>query len=332
MEEQQVNTQPTNESQSNSALPANVLTLDIVSGVFAAAGAVASVVTQQMAFAAVPLAVSVGVHLYNRKQSVEALDKYYDHLIRQQNVHIVDTEEKLQTLTGELTQFKVDSQDALAQGLEQQAQVHLAKVEELLGQITQLQERALELGQTDEGLREYIQALEGKHLELADVVAQLKQIENYSQALQTNPSAADLYYLRGQSHEHLGDKEGAIHDYTQAIRADGHYAKAYHSRGLVLLSLNQRKKAIDDLRQAYKLYFEQEDIDNYQKVRALAKEVYDLSSESEKESMAVAQDEFEGQVPEGEKIKIAVSESASFPLGGLFSDSDDSKMLTPDFS
>ncbi|ACK69540.1 Tetratricopeptide TPR_2 repeat protein [Gloeothece citriformis PCC 7424] len=263
MEEQQVNHQ--SDSNTPSQLSSTVNILDGVSGVFALGGAIASLVTQQVALAAFPVALSVGVHLVNRRQSINALQQHFQAMTLQQNLHIVKIEQKLQTLEEQLGQFKQESWLAL----ETQEQDYTVQINNLSEQIKQLQQQTTDLDQST-------QSLDSKQHQLTEVVEELRQLENYSQALRSEPTAAQVYYKRGFSYQRLGDKQGAIEDYSEAIRLDSKYAQAYHSRGILYGELGQRKLAVADLRQASKLYFDQGEIESYQKARDLGKELYDL--------------------------------------------------------
>lgn len=269
------------QTEATTAKPSsNATILDAVSGVFAIGGAVASVITQQVAVAAFPLALSVGVHLLNRRQSINALQQHIEQMVLQQNLHIVKAEQKLQAVQEELGQFQKESWLAL----ETQSQEYKALIAKLSEEIQQLQQQSSNLDQS-------VQSLESKQQQLTDVVEELRQIENYSQALQTEPSAAHVHYQRGFSLQRLGNKEGAIADYSQAIQLDPKYAAAYHSRGVLYGELGKRKLAVADLRQASKLYFDQGDIDSYQKARDLGKDLCDFRDVMEEQVTVNSQSE-----------------------------------------
>lgn len=316
MEEQQVN--PTeNQAQAEDKAASRANLLDGISAVAAAIGVGASLATQQTIFVALPLAASVGVHLYNRRQSLEAINQHYETMMRQQNLHIVRTEQKLTDLTAELAQFKQDSEA----NLEAVDQENNLKMDGLSEQIKQLQSYTTELvDQTEKNLQNSLLSLESQHQKLADVVGELCQIENYSQVLRANPKAADAYYQRGVSHQHLGDKQGAIEDYTEAIHLDHECAKAYHNRGIVYGEIGNRKSAVDDLRQAAKLYFEHGDIDSYQQARDLAKQYYDMRDlipEEEAKSETFAEP-VQPEMDDKGKVKLNVPSTLSVSANNIF--------------
>ncbi len=250
--------------------------LDAVTAIGAIGGAAASLLTQQVALAATPLALSVIVHVFNRRQSLQQMEQHYQQMILLQNQHIVDTQSQLKTLSENFTQYQGESRTALTQ----QAESHAVQFESLLVKIQELQTQTSELNSLTSNLNQWLQSLESQHQQLANVVGEMRQIENYSQALRVrNNSAAQIYYQRGQSHQRLGDKTGAVADYTEAIRLAPNYAPAYHNRGVLYAELNQRRAAVEDLRRAAKLYFEQGEIESYQQARDLSKEFYDLHEE-----------------------------------------------------
>jgi tetratricopeptide (TPR) repeat protein len=45
----------------------------------------------------------------------------------------------------------------------------------------------------------------------------LRQIDNFTQSIRSNPNEAEVFYRRGLSHQNLGDKEEAVADYSEAF-------------------------------------------------------------------------------------------------------------------
>ncbi len=118
------------------------------------------------------------------------------------------------------------------------------------------------------------QQLQSQYDELASKITKLT-------LTQTNvSSSAKLYYQKAIDYEQMGEKLKAIEEYTKAIKIDSEYAEAYSSRGILYTELGSKKAAVEDLRSAAKLYFEQGDLDNYQKTKNMTKEIHQLDSTS----------------------------------------------------
>lgn len=261
--------QPVENSTPNNPLPLHNI-LDGVSAVCAFGGAVAGALTQSAAVVAFPLAGAVCVHLFNRRRLMEETTQHYETLIRQQNLHIVNHQSSIKALSEQLQQLQHEWQEKL----EQQDRVHLKRFGRQEEEYVEMQQLFTELGQCH-------QQLETEHRQLADIVGELRQIENFSQALQANSDAAETYYQRGLSHQRLNDRQGAVADFTEAIEFNPLCAKAYHARGVLHADSGDRKAAVFDLREAAKLYFDGGDIKSYQKARDLVRDLYNLGVEGD---------------------------------------------------
>lgn len=232
---------------------------EIGSAAVSIGGAIATIVGQPAFFATIPLSVSVTLNLFNRKRLLnEMLTSHNQDVATLQ--HSLTTTEA--TLNGNIENLNANL------GLQ------LKELERVTGDNRQQLQADLTL--KEQNLRESLQNLEHEHNQVAKIVAELQQIENLSQGIRNNPDHADFYYRRGLSHQHLGDKQGAIADYSKAIELDSDHAGAHHQRGILSAELGDRRQGVDDLRRAAKLYFEQGDIDSYQQARDLSKEFYEI--------------------------------------------------------
>lgn len=209
-------------------------------------GAIASAVSQQVAFASIPLCLSVTLSLVNRKRLLDS--------ISQSN----------QTGVAQLIQENVQTQ---------------AKLGTLTEQLAEVQQLTTALEQPTSNIQNCTQSLK-EQTNIEKMVDHLREIETCTQTIRIKPKYANAYYNRGISYQQLGDKEGAIGDYTEAIRINSSYAEAYHARGLARAELGNKKGAIEDLREAAKLFFEKGDMANYQTARDLIKKFHELDSQS----------------------------------------------------
>ncbi len=166
----------------------------------------------------------------------------------------------------------------------------LGKIVASLGQFSDhlqtLQAQVGDLGKGTKDLHDYTRILGTEQKQIEEVVDYLRQIENLTHAIQSDPSHAKAYYNRGLTHQRLGDAEAAVLDYTEAIQVNDTYAKAYHNRGVARAAIGDRKGAVEDLRTAAKHFFEQGDVASYQRARDLAKRVHEVGNPA-KESKEV---------------------------------------------
>jgi Flp pilus assembly protein TadD len=72
-------------------------------------------------------------------------------------------------------------------------------------------------------------------------------IATFSEAIQLNPHAAELYYRRGLSHFKLGSFHAAAFDYTEALNRDRDRHEFYFARALVRLELRHLPGALEDV-------------------------------------------------------------------------------------
>ena len=92
-------------------------------------------------------------------------------------------------------------------------------------------------------------------------------IADYSEAIWIDPDNTTAYFYRGLARTRLGNKLGAIADYTEAIRINPDDAMPYFYRGVARTKLGGEAGAVEDLQTAAKLFAEQGDRVNYQKVQ-----------------------------------------------------------------
>lgn len=222
-------------------------------------GVIASIAMNNPVFASIPLTVGVGCNLISRKQLSDSLVESYN----QQEETINKLMATLEANNSQLNAKLMENQTDLANRLEK----------------LQLSVRD-SLAQQEKNINSEIKRLELQYQDLNNVVSNIKELENVSQELRSQPDSADFFYQRGLSYEKLGNHTGAIEDYTEAIKQDSSLAKAYHKRGVLYLYGEMKQKAVDDLRKAALLYFEQGDIDSYHQAREMSRNIHELRDDS----------------------------------------------------
>lgn len=220
-------------------------------------GAIGAFVFEQPAIAAIPVAIGVSCNVVSRNQLAANLIESHN-----ENQEAIN---KLQTIVegnqNDLTSNINMNQANLSE------QIRILKNEST----TNFDNLKLEFNH-------HLENLKIQQDKLTDIVSNLREVESFSQELRAKPDSAEFYYQRGMSHENLGNKQGALEDYNEAIKQNNDFAPAYHKRGVIHLDLGEKQEAVDDLRKAALLYFEQGDIESYQKARDMSRKIHDLRS------------------------------------------------------
>lgn len=233
-------------------------------------GSVASLISQNILFASLPLSVCVALNLANRRRPID--------LITQENQKAIATiieqnREEQTNLSKQLQQIEQFTDDRLAR----QTKDNQTNLTTLSTQIKKAEQLISDLNKLTQTQGDRLKNLDGHQNHLEKAVGYLSEIDNCTQALQLISPSAELYYRRGDSHRYLGNKQRAVEDYSKAIELEPHHALAYHHRGLVNADLGNKKVAVEDLRKAAKFYFEQGDLDNYQKTKDMSLALHELN-------------------------------------------------------
>ena len=235
--------------------------MDALSGLGAVGGAAASVATQQIAFATVPLSVAVMLKIFSRQQQVQALTEANQSL----NSTVVTVQKKLVSLAEEAQQVSKEHR-RLIDGLNQANNQHNLET--------------LTLGEK----------LEEHNARLAEQAGQLDAFDSMLQSIkeisavglaEAHMMSAEAHVNRGSHQEKLGHIEIAIEEYTQAIKQSPNYAEAYLCRAMAKVQLGRKQSAVIDFNVATKHFFEAGDLANYQRSKDL---VSNLHREEEAES------------------------------------------------
>jgi tetratricopeptide (TPR) repeat protein len=246
---------------------------EVVSVIGSVGGSFALLVSKNFLFASLPLSVCVALNLANRRRLVN--------LVTQENqkaiATIIEQNQAEQTnLSKQLQQLQQSTDERLAQ----QTKDNQTNLTTLSTQIKKAEQLISDLNKLTQTQSDRLKNLNHHQNHLEKAVGYLSEVDSCSQAIQLSPFSAELYYRRGDSHRHLGNKQRAVEDYTKAIELEPHHALAYHHRGLVNSELGNKKAAVEDLRQAAKFYFEQGDLGNYQKTKDMSLALHQLNSDN----------------------------------------------------
>lgn len=233
--------------------------VELASIIGAGGAALASLITQNpivISATALPLTIAIGLGLVNRR----------------------DLEQKLaDAQRGQRDLMSILLQQGQEQGnLQSSMGIHEQRIEQMQDQLVLIQNWSAEVNQGTKELSDYTRILGTEQKQIEVVVGCLREIETYTQAIQLNPNYAKAYYNRALTHQRLGELESALADYSEALRLNPEYARAYHNRGIARAHVGEKQAALEDLRQASKYFFEQGDIDSYQKSKELIKRLHDF--------------------------------------------------------
>lgn len=280
-----------NQAQTGSNNLPNILDVLSVAGIVG--GSVASLVTQQVAFAAIPISLSVALNTFNRRQVMnEMMDKNEQQqsaiaLVSQLNKNqkgIAEHLKQLEQRTEQIQQERESDREPLTtlSALEENQKSFSVALVDLTQQDRENQKSL-------ETLSKQFQAVEAQQKEMGEILEDLQKTAASAQAMcSANPNSADYYFQRGLSNEGEGKSEKAIGDYTQAIRLDASFAPAYERRGMLYAETGAKKAAVEDLRKASMLYFERGDIGSYEKTRNASKQIHALPNSGEAASHEVS--------------------------------------------
>lgn len=244
---------------------------------------VSIIISNQVAFAAVPLSLSVALNLVNHKRRLAAINHNQQVASAQLIEENIATQEQLQILTQQLAEVRqlttnleqvasnlpdhteiIQSQQTAIAQLTQENTVSQTKLVSLTQQLFEVKRLTNNLNSVTSNLQNHTQNLSKEQTKIANTVSCWREIEVCNQNLRIASDRAQPYYNRGVIYQNLGYKQAAIWDHTEAIRLNPNYAKAYQDRGLARAYLGDKRGAIEDLRTAAKLFFEAGDITNYQ--------------------------------------------------------------------
>lgn len=227
---------------------------DIISCFGVMGGAVISLVTQQVAFTAVPFSVVISLQIWSRKSLSEALLMNADSITELRQSRHLDVE-KLMRLDKRLDSFH----DELTQLTQEHRKTSLGVIS-LQGRCQENQNATQELSEKLEEIDKLLQALKG--------------ITSTSGKIDSSMSVADAYYERGCQQEALKHFESAISDYSEAILKSPTYAEAYFKRGQVKAKLGLKQSAVADLNTSAKYFFEQGRFERYQAAKQASSDIH----------------------------------------------------------
>ncbi|MCY7278779.1 MAG: tetratricopeptide repeat protein [Phormidesmis sp. CAN_BIN44] len=98
-------------------------------------------------------------------------------------------------------------------------------------------------------------------------------LEDYNQSIKLYPEQGATYRNLGSAHSKLNDDSAALKNLNQAVQLNPTLADAYQMRGEIYVKQENLQAAIADFQQASKLFADQGDTQNFQKVSRLVQEL-----------------------------------------------------------
>ncbi|KAI9129414.1 hypothetical protein [Acaryochloris sp. CCMEE 5410] len=188
-----------------------------------------------------------------------------------------------------LQQAQEQNQTAL-NTLSEQSQTSQSQFDDLSKQgidlqsaISLLQSSTSELSRLVETQQLNSQTLASQTDNVEELVEILREIDAISQIISAQPNVAENFYQRGLVRKRLKreeDQQIALDDFSKAIQLEPTHMRAYFERGLLQSELGHKQSAVDNLRTAAKLYFEDGQLEQYERARALSQSIHDLITDS----------------------------------------------------
>ena len=228
-------------------------TAEIVAVVGSFGGSVAAFFLKEIVLASLPLSACVALNLINRQRLLK--------------LAATENEQAIATLAQQEQKERGNLSDRL-----EQIQKSVGKYEETNDQLIRFNSNA----------NERINTLEQNHVQSTSAIEKIALIQSYREPIEDNADSIEMYCRNGDGYQQLGEQQKAIREYTQAIEHDPSCARAYAARGKIYAHLGQKQTATADLRISAKLYFEQGDLDRYQKVKQKIQNIHQLDSDNSK--------------------------------------------------
>jgi tetratricopeptide (TPR) repeat protein len=284
---------------------------EIASVVGSIAATVPAFIYNQAAIACIPLSLSLALNLLNRKQLVAQAHQLCQNQQAVLQAEVTQFRQQYSDLQTELGQLQLWSSKITKEQSEARSQI-----DNLVEPISHLQEFSTQYSQEQDRTQEIIAKLEEQqslnNTEILNFAAQLtvaqtlnaqlfqvaqqweKQYESWEQEkaeiadlMKSRVSSSNSvevtddqnslsFYQIAEKYSQEQDWKAALANYTKAIEITPDYAEAYRDRGLAKANLADKKGALADLRKAAELFFEEGDIDSYQKTKDLTKKLHEL--------------------------------------------------------
>lgn len=96
-------------------------------------------------------------------------------------------------------------------------------------------------------------------------------ILDYDRAIEIDPQDVEAYYHRGIAQFEIGDNQAAMLDFDRAIAINPQDPEVFGNRGAVKSTLGDKQGAIADLTQSAKLFKQQGQLEDYQKMMEMVR-------------------------------------------------------------
>lgn len=98
-------------------------------------------------------------------------------------------------------------------------------------------------------------------------------ILDYDRAIEIDPQDVEAYYHRGIAQFEIGDNQAAMLDFDRAIAINPQDPEVFGNRGAVRSTLGDKQGAIADLTQSAKLFKQQGQLKEYQKMMEMVRQM-----------------------------------------------------------
>ena len=266
-------------------------TVEIVVAASSVAGSIACILLEKFVYAYIPLSASVVLNSIARQRTITAISEKKQSILISQweknesnNSDLAGIQTQIQTreqhnesryldLSKKITELQKLQHVANAE-LSEQVLAGESNLKDVFQEISDIRNSLSQLNMLNHDLDTSFNNLTQQQIEIDRAVKEMRVLGNSKQNIAIEDNDANSYYDRGLVYQNNGYHDKAIANYQKALELEPDFAEVYHQRGLLYQEINRKQKAVEDLRKASQLYFDRQDLDNYNLTRDLSQKVH----------------------------------------------------------
>lgn len=239
-------------------------------------GTVASIVLQKSFYASVPLSASVALNLLNRQRMIHSITSTENRVEQ-----LEKQSQQSEFLLSELSQKLERQHEMTSSQLSELMQTGDNKISKVSQEIQKINQDLLQVNNLNQNLDKSFDSLNKHQVEISKIIKELSIEENQSKTVLSVFDPADFCLNLALINQEGGDRDRAIENYTKALDINPSCTLAYYNLGLLYKEVGDNRKAIDNLRKASNLYFNKNDLKKYQETKNLSLQLYDKEKEND---------------------------------------------------
>ena len=238
-------------------------------------GAIASIFLQKYLYVSLPLSASVALNLLNRQRMTHSITS------RENRIEQLEQQsQQSEFLLSELSQKVEQENEMTSSKLSGRLQADETKLSKISQEMQKIRQHLLQVNNLNQNLDKSFNSLNEQQIEISKLIKELRVSEDQSQTVLSVGDPANFCFNLALVSQKEGNRDRAIENYTKAVEIDPTFTLAYYNLGLLYMEIGDNRKAIDNLRKASQLYFKQNDLEKYQELRNLSLQLYNKEKET----------------------------------------------------